>query len=256
MIHKKRISVVIPCRNEEVAIRSSIKNMPKYIDEIIVVDNRSTDRTTQVARSLGAIVIKEDRTVDGIGYGYAHMSGLKRATGDIIVTLDGDGTYPSHEIKEIVHYMLAKKLDLVSCSRFPLKNYRAISKVRQLGVLVLNTAVSFLYGYPIRDILTGMWAIRSDIKDKINLRQGGWDLSPEIKLNAICNPEINFDEYHIGHEERVGDSKQNIWKTGINHLLYIIKRRFTSDLFTKVDSKVSTQKQISIAFNNFRLLLA
>jgi len=67
---------------------------------------------------------------------------------------------------------------------------------------------------------------------KLNINNGEWNFSPAIKLAAIMNPDIQFSEYHISHDVRLnGMSKQNIWATGINHLLYIAKRRFTEDSY-------------------------
>src|SRR6185436_14107809 len=80
-----KISVVIPCYNEEEGIQTVIHAMPAYVDEIVVVDNNSTDRTSEVARSLGAVVVFQGRK----GYGAAYQAGLPAATGDIIATLDG-----------------------------------------------------------------------------------------------------------------------------------------------------------------------
>jgi len=88
------ISVVIPCYNEEDGVREVIGRMPKAVDEVVVVDNNCTDRTAAVATSLGAKVVTEPTP----GYGAAYKAGLKAATGDLVVTLDGDGTYPPEEI--------------------------------------------------------------------------------------------------------------------------------------------------------------
>ena len=72
-----KISVVIPCYNEEDGIRSVIESMPSYVDEIVVVDNNSTDRTGEIARSLGAVVVFQPVK----GYGAAYQAGLPAATG-------------------------------------------------------------------------------------------------------------------------------------------------------------------------------
>ena len=110
-----KVSVVIPCFNEEHGIAAVLKSMPEYVDQVVVVDNNSTDETGRIARELGAEVIFETRK----GYGNAYKAGFPRATGDIIATADGDGTYPTHSIGDIIDYMLANKLDFVSASRFP-----------------------------------------------------------------------------------------------------------------------------------------
>ena len=83
MYRGQRISVVIPCHNEEDGVRAVMAQMPSIVDEVLVVDNASTDRTTEVATSLGARVVYEGRK----GYGRAYKTGFSEATGDIIVTM-------------------------------------------------------------------------------------------------------------------------------------------------------------------------
>jgi len=230
MVNSKTVSAIIPCRNEEKAITSVVKKVSRYVDEVIVVDNRSTDRTAVVAKKAGARVFKDKRAINGIGYGFAHQTGLKHAKGDWLVALDGDDTYPAFQIKKIMKFMEKNGLDFVSCNRFPLQNKRAITRIRQLGVNILNLEVLLLYQYPIKDILTGMWILKREALPKLGLKEGGWDLSPEIKLAALVNPEIRFGEYHIAHFLREGNlSKQVIWKTGWGHLIYILRRRLTTD---------------------------
>lgn len=230
MLFNKKISVIIPCKNEETALYSMLLKLPEYVDEVLVIDNNSTDNTATVARAFGAKVFVEKRAINGVGYGFAHQTGMKKATGDILITLDGDDTYPIESIKDIVSYMEKSRADFVSCSRFPLDNPQAISRTRQMGVKVLNIQISLLYGYRVHDILSGMWALRRECIDKLNASNGEWNFSPEIKLAALAHPEIHFSEFHIPHALRVfGQSKQNIWITGTNHLLYIVKRRIMVD---------------------------
>jgi len=230
MIKGKKISVIIPCKNEAEIIASLIREIPSCVDEVIVIDNDSSDNTFSEAKNAGAIVLKEKRAINGIGYGYAHQTGLALASGDYFVAIDGDKTYPSFEIKKIIDFMEKEKVDFVSCNRLPLKNKSSISKTRKLGIIILNWVVRLLYGYPIKDTLTGMWVTKKEVVEKLNLKQGGWDFSPEIKLSAISHPEIKFEEYHINAFVRNGDvSKQKIWRTGIGHFIYILKRRYVTD---------------------------
>jgi glycosyltransferase involved in cell wall biosynthesis len=230
MINNQKITLLVPCKNEEKIIPELIRKVPAYIDEILIIDNGSTDKTAAVARRLGARVISEPRTQKGIGYGYAHLMGLKYASGDFIVAMDGDDTYPIKSIANIIKHMEKSNWDFVSCNRLPLKSPNAISKIRQLGIYILNMEVFILYGYPIRDILTGMWILKKSIVPKLLLTQGDWNLSPEIKLAAINNPNVQFAEVHINHFERKHEiSKQNIFRTGFGHLVYILRRRLTVD---------------------------
>lgn len=219
------ISVVIPCRNEEKGIAAVVKQALKVASEVIVVDNNSTDNTAKVAAKAGAKVLSEKRTLGGIGYGYAHIKGLKAATGDFIVTIDGDGTYPIEKAPEIVAKMETENLDFVSTNRFPLLRKNAISKIRQLGIAILNLEVALLYGKLSHDILSGMWVVRKSAAPRLNLTRGDWNLSPEIKISAMTNHYLKCAEFYIDHDCRIGESKQAIWKTGFSHATYIVARK-------------------------------
>ena len=231
MIHDYTVSLIIPCKNEAETLKTFLPSLPPFIDQVVVVDNNSSDDTYEVAKSLGADVVKEPRKDSrGIGYGYAHMSGMKKAKGDYIVTMDGDGTYPMGAIWGLIRFMISNELDFVTCSRFPLLNKEAISRLRQVGVWALNTEVQLLYGYPMKDILSGMWAMNQKTVDKLELKEGGWDLSPEVKLDALIRQDVSFAQYHIDHHPRDnGASHQKLFETGFNHLKYIFKRRMTVD---------------------------
>jgi len=253
MLKNKTISVIIPCKNEEAALYSMLRKIPSYVDEVIVVDNNSTDNTALVAKTFGANVIIEKRHIDGVGYGFAHQSGIKKAKGDILIALDGDDTYPLEKIKEIVSYMEKSGADFVSCSRFPLSNSKAISPARRMGIRILNLQISLLYNYKVRDILSGMWAVKKETVKKMSLKNGEWNFSPEIKLAAITNPEIKFSEFHITHDIRLnGLSKQNIWKTGTRHLLYILNRRLTVDNSIRLEPiKKTAQNTLEVTTQGF-----
>jgi len=231
MIYNKTVTVIIPCRNEADSLRVLIPQLPDYIDQIIVVDNKSTDGSGDVAKELGAEVVTENKTDSrGIGYGYAHMAGMKSAKSDYIVTMDGDGTYPVGAIWGLIRFMISHEIDFVTCSRFPLINEKAISRMRQFGVWLLNTEVQLLYGYPMKDILSGMWAMNKKTIAKMPLVEGGWDLSPEVKLQALIRHDISFAQYHIDHHPRDnGASEQQLFETGFNHAMFIFLRRLTKD---------------------------
>ena len=104
-MHKRHtVSVVIPCYNEEDGIRVTLADMPALVDEVIVVDNNCTDRTAEVAAAMGAKVVVESKP----GYGAAYKAGFGAATGDIIITMDGDATYPRGFIPVLLDVMIVR----------------------------------------------------------------------------------------------------------------------------------------------------
>jgi glycosyltransferase involved in cell wall biosynthesis len=217
-----KISVVIPCYNEEDGVRYTIGRLPSCVDEVVVVDNNSSDRTAEVAASLGARVVSEKRK----GYGAAYKAGLPAVTGDITATLDGDGTYPADQIPEIVDHLVDGGLDFVSASRFPLRNPRAMSFSNKVGNLVLTVGMAVIYGRAVRDSQSGMWVFRSSVYPKLRLTSDGMAFSEEIKIEAIRRPDVRFGECHIDYHPRVGEVKLQKWRDGFKNLIFLVKKRF------------------------------
>lgn len=233
MIKKYKISLVLPCRNEASHLSEVIDRVPQYIDEILVVSNKSTDNTVKVAKKLAkkdsrVVALEDNRTINGIGYGFAHMTGINAATGDVIIGADGDATYPIEDSKKIVEYALKDDVDFVACHRYPLQEGVKIPFKLQLGVNLLNWEVRLLYGVTLKDTLSGMWVFRSTIKDELRLTEGDWNLSPQIKINAARNSAIKFAQYSIAQHQRLGETKQDYFKTGFNHAVWILKNRLNA----------------------------
>lgn len=228
MYKKYRVSVCFPCRNEAKHLKKIVGSVPEFVDEIIIVSNRSTDDTVAVAKKIGGKVkvYEDNRTIGSIGYGYAHMTGIKKATGDLIIGADGDGTYPVGQLKSIIDSFIQRELDFMTCTRYPLIDGTKIPFKLRLGVAILNAEVRLLYGLKFRDTLSGMWVFNSKIKNRLSLTMGDWNLSPQIKLNAARHPEIAYGEYSIAQHSRFGSSHQKHFKTGASHLFWILRNRF------------------------------
>src|SRR5450759_3783167 len=164
-----KITVIIPCLNEEQGVERVLRLMPAFIDEVIVVDNGSTDGTSKVAESLGAKVIREKVR----GYGRAYKRGFAQATGDVVITLDGDHSYPVDAISYLLEAFLHLEADFLNASRFPVRDRHAMSFKHKLGNLVLSVAMSILYLRWVRDSQSGMWVFRRSILDSMDLTSDG-----------------------------------------------------------------------------------
>jgi glycosyltransferase involved in cell wall biosynthesis len=229
MVNGKKISLCLPTRNEGSHIAEFISQVPEYIDEIILVSNRSTDDTVKVAKAIKdkrLKVFEDNRTLKGIGYGFAHITAFSKATGDIIVASDSDATYPIEDVNKIVKYLHKNKLDFISCNRYPLKDNTKIPLKLRLGVSILNLEIRLLYRIAIKDALSGMWVFRKEIIDDLNLTMGDWNLSPQIKINAARHKKINFAEHSIAQHQRKGETHQKYFRTGFAHAAWILKNRF------------------------------
>lgn len=222
MIAGHRVTLVLPCYNEEVGVKRVIESLPPGIDEIVVVDNNCTDRTAETARGLGARVVEERRP----GYGAAYKAGLRAATGDVVVTMDADGTYPTEAIEGLVAELERSGADFISGCRFPLANPKSMRLLNLLGNTILTIATAFLFLKPIRDSQSGMWVIKRRVLETLRPRSDGMAFSEEIKIEAIRRPGITFREVHIPYHERIGDVKLSMWSDGFANLIYLVRLRF------------------------------
>ena len=222
MYKGQSITVIIPCLNEEQGIERVLRAMPDFVDEVVVVDNNSTDRTSEVAAALGAKVIREEVR----GYGRSYKRGFSVATSDLVVTLDGDHSYPVDALSYLLEAFLHLGVDFLNASRFPVRDKAAMSFKHHVGNLVLSLATSLLYFRWVRDSQSGMWVFRRSILKLMRLESDGMSFSEEIKIEALRHPEIRFGEISILYTSRLGEKKLNPWRDGIQNLWYLVKVRF------------------------------
>jgi glycosyltransferase involved in cell wall biosynthesis len=199
-----RLSVVMGTLNEEEAIGKVVKDLRSLYPEaeIVIVDS-SSDKTAEIAESLGCLVIKQ---IPPRGYSMAFHTGFRAASRPIVITMDCDGTYPVKAIAQLLTKIDAG-YDLVSGSRLgrlpqtmPLPNYLA-------NKLFVITA-AFLCGVKSTDLHSGMRAYRSSM-----LRELHYDpentLAVEAQVSAFCLG-YKCTEIFIDYNERVGgESKLN-----------------------------------------------
>ncbi len=225
MFNNQTISLVIPCYNEEKGVAEVIRATPDIVDEILVVDNNSSDRTAEVAESLGARVVLEKK----MGYGSAYKAGFKAAKGDIIVTLDGDATYPVIAIPYLAALLEQDALDFISVWRVHLHVGSSVENfLRNYGNVGLNVFLTALFGIRLKDSQSGMWVFKKEVLKKIKLTSDGMPLSEEIKIEVFKNKEIESREVPLQFSflAREGDSKLNLWKDGFKNLLFLFQKRF------------------------------
>src|SRR5215470_2137765 len=215
------ITVIIPCLNEEQGIEKVLRAMPEFVDEIIVVDNNSTDRTSEVAAALGAKVIREEVR----GYGRSYKRGFASASSDIIITLDGDHSYPVDAISYLLEAFLHLDVDFLNASRFPVRDRTAMSFKHHVGNLVLSLAMSILFFRWVRDSQSGMWVFRRSILEGMELISDGMAFSEEIKIEALKSHRVRFAEISIMYSSRLGEVKLNPWRDGFYNLFFLIRKR-------------------------------
>jgi len=220
-----KVSVIIPTMNEEGSIGEVLDSIPKdFADvEMIVVDTNSKDRTVEIAKSKGAKVIGEPRR----GYGRAYKTGFENAEGEIIVTLDGDSTYPAEAIPDLVKTLLDDGLDFITCDRISMLKGETMNFQHRLGNLILTKAANILFGVKLKDSQSGMWVFRREMLKRLRLEADGMQFSEELKIKAFSGG-MKVREVPIEYRHRIGDVKLNTWKDGTRNLAFIVISRLSS----------------------------
>jgi len=221
MLYNKKISLVIPAYNEEMGLAHLLPDVPPYVDEVVVVDNNSTDNTGQVAQSFGCRVVEEKQ----LGYGIALKSGFQAAEGEIIITMDADGTCLFEHYPRLIKHMVDNGVDFVTARRIPDRFRSFTSLLRFLGDMFLDITTWIFFRFWMYDSQSGIWAFKREILSRINLESDGWALSEEIKIEAFTHPELKAAELPILYINiRVGESKLRMWRDGFANLCYIVKK--------------------------------
>ncbi len=218
------ISVIIPTMNEEESIGQVIDSVRQALSgiehEILVVDTNSKDRTREIARQKGALVIEEPRR----GYGRAYKTGFERSRGRVIATLDADCTYPAEDIPALYKMLDEKVLDFITTNRFAELEEGAMTAKHRLGNFALTFTSNLFFGVRIKDSQSGMWVFRRDILDRLVLTDDGMPMSEEIKIEAFR--KVRSLEVPIVYRRRVGEVKLSSWKDGWKNMKFLFKKRF------------------------------
>ena len=148
----------------------------------------------------------------GKGYGSAYKTGLKAASGNLIVTLDADITYPAEIIPECLSQLEEKDLDFITVNRFAKMDKDAMSFLHKVRNTVLSIGVLLLYSCNIRDSQSGMQIMRKSFTEGIIMRADGYELCEELKIIAF--KYFKSLEVDGRYYRRIGESKLNSFKHG------------------------------------------
>ena len=220
------VSIVIPVFNEELTIGDIITRTRNTLEqlklsyEVLVVDDGSVDRSAEISQASEAHVLREAHQ----GKGHALRLGFERAKGDVIVTLDSDGSHHPEEIPLFLRYMMENKVDFVIGSRFfnTDANNAKIPNVNRIGNRMFSDLIRFLTGVKISDSQSGFRAIRSSVIKKIRLNSRGYEVESEMLVKAL-KMGVRVAEIPVSFEQRtVGKSKLDPLKDGTKILYSII----------------------------------
>lgn len=222
--HHPTITVVVPTKNEAENLPHVLPLIPKWVDEVILVDAHSKDDTVEVARK----ILPNIRVVmqDGKGKGNALRCGFKAATGDIIVMIDADGSTDPREMGRFVR-ALRDGADFVKGSRFLQGGGTSdMESLRQFGNWGLNMAVRVLIGGRFTDLCYGYNAFWKRVLPVLELESDGFEIETEMNVRAL-KAGLKIVEVHSFEAERIhGKSNLRTFPDGWRVLKTIVRERF------------------------------
>ena len=206
----KKITVVIPCYNEQAGVGKVIKDVPKkklkhlgYKTEVLVIDNNSSDKTAIIARKNGARVITEKKQ----GKGNAIRTGFRNIPKDtdFVVMLDGDNTYKAYEIPRMIEPLNNNFCDVIVGSRLEGKmNGNSMTMSHRLANWFFTFIIRHFYGANVTDTCTGYFAWKAKVIRKLNgyIKSQGFAIESEMLTkmarlgHKIYSVPITYDSRH------------------------------------------------------------
>ena len=201
------IKVIIPAYNEQDSIGNVINDIPKTVEEVIVISNNSTDNTELNARNAGATVLTENRK----GYGYACLKGMEYVANqqnkpDIVVFLDGDYSDYPEQLTQIVHPIINDNLDFVIGARVKrLREQRSMTPQQIFGNWLATFLMKLFFGAKFTDLGPFRAIKYHKLLDlKMEDKTYGWTV--EMQLKAL-KQKLSYTEIPVKYRNRIGVSK-------------------------------------------------
>lgn len=218
----QNITVVLPAFNEEVSIGSIVLLTKLYCDNVIVVDDGSSDRTAAIARKAGAHVVVHEVNK---GKGAALNTGFTAAASlgaDIIVTMDSDGQHNPADIPLIVAPIIDGTAEMVNGSRYLGHKDKNTPIYRRVGQTILDTATNMNSGLRITDSQSGFRAFAASTKNVFRFSAQGMAIESEMLADA-GRSGLRIKEVEIGVRYDVDGSTISPIKHGLGVLVMVLK---------------------------------
>ncbi len=203
MYKKNKIAVIIPAINEESSIGKVLRDIPGWVDDILVTDNGSTDNTSGVAKSGGARVFQESRR----GYGMACLKAMENlADPDIVVFIDGDYSDYPEEMNALVEPIALNRADFVIGSRVLGKAEKgALAIQARFGNWLACKLMKLFWDFSYTD-LGPFRAIRYNKLVGLNMKDQNYGWTVEMQIKAL-KMNLRVTEVAVSYRKRIGVSK-------------------------------------------------
>ncbi|MEG0269638.1 MAG: glycosyltransferase family 2 protein [Clostridia bacterium] len=218
-----KLAILIPCYNESKTIAKVVKDFHEALPEaeIFVCDNNSTDGTDQLAREAGATVCYEYRQ----GKGNVIRTMFREIDADCYLMIDGDDTYPAENAREMVAYVLEKKVDMVVGDRLSSTYYTQNKRpFHNVGNRVVKNLVNMIFKGNITDIMTGYRAFSYQFVKSFPVISQGFEIETEMTIHAL-DKNLSLASVPVEYRDRPADSisKLNTYSDGMRVLRTIAR---------------------------------
>lgn len=202
-----RIAVAIPCLNEEITVGTVVRDFMRVLPEagIYVIDNGSEDRTAEIAREAGAIVLQEKRP----GKGWAIQRVFEVVDADLYVIADGDSTYPAGEVRNLLAPLLGNEADMVVGNRLDRATSDSLKGLHRFGNWFIVSLLNFCFRAGLRDVLSGYRAVNRRFAQRIPLLTTGFEIETEMTIQAL-ERNLVIKEVGINYHPRPKGSKSKL----------------------------------------------
>lgn len=218
------VTIVVPTLNEERGIGGVVRDFKKLGYDVLVVDGGSKDRTREIAQQNGAKVIIQT----GKGKGKAISDAFKILDSDVVVLVDGDGSYPAEEVQKLLEPIKNGIADHVIGNRFHNYEKGAFTRLNLLGNKILNFFFRFAYGFTLNDILTGYRALKKEVYKNIEIKKSGFEVEVELTVETLARG-FKIAEVPITYRRREGKTKLKPIRDGfrIGKAIYEMLKRYS-----------------------------
>ena len=211
------ISVIVPTLNEP-EVGNVIREIKKLsLDAEIIVIDKSTDDTPAIARKSGASVFAQ-RTE---GYGNAYREGFQKAKGDILVMIDGDGTYEAADIPKMIGEIRGGA-DLVLGNRFANLEKGSMDFKKRIGNMLVTALLNRLYGLKLKDSQSGLRAIRRSFLSRVDIGATGMSFATEM-LIRFKRAGARITDVPSSYRRRTGKTKLRFLRYGASISLLLLR---------------------------------
>lgn len=221
----KDLTIVLPTYNEEGTIGLVLEEIldKKWECKVLVINNRSTDKTREVALSYGGVeVIDENRP----GKGNAILTGFSHVKTPFVAMINSDYTYPVEYISSIYGGLKYYNMDVMLGIR-AIKEKGSMPFLNSLGNVALSAIASALYQKRVYDICTGMWGFKKSVLDSFVISSQGFTLEADLFSNAVLRHH-KISQIPISYRKRPDGSEAKLKiSDGVRIAWFLLKRRFS-----------------------------